>query len=123
MHHLEYSSFCHKDFPQCCFDVVSTSSTSTQHLNNIGGMPCVCSALDYFCLQKQATDSVAYLVSQLSHVDQQGLPILLKEIKGICDLFSTVLAEFMPEIDKYSQNVTVTTRIIVQQLKDLCNKR
>ena len=73
--------------------------------------------------QIHGKDVVSWLVTQLACADNQTLPALLKEIKAISEAFPSILPDHISDIAKYSQSGSVAAQIVIQQLKDLSNKR
>ena len=74
-------------------------------------------------LQDQAKLCVGYLVSQLGTCDHHTQPALLKEIKVVCDVHSSILADYIYDIAQLSDTGPVACRVYVQQLKEICTKR
>lgn len=64
-----------------------------------------------------------YLVTEMANADNHTVPIMLREIKNIGEVYPSVLPDYLVDIEKHAQNSSVAARIIIQQLKDICTKR
>ena len=62
-------------------------------------------------------------MSGLSKADAHTLPVMLREVKEIADVYPSVLPDYMLEIDKYMLSSSISARTVIQQLKDICTKR
>ena len=64
-----------------------------------------------------------YVVSQLAGADNHCLPALLQEIYTIGEAHPSSLSTYMPQINQYANSPTAATRVAVQQIKELLNRR
>ncbi|XP_022252570.1 ventricular zone-expressed PH domain-containing protein homolog 1-like isoform X4 [Limulus polyphemus] len=66
---------------------------------------------------ERGKECLEYLVAQLTKTDHSCLPVLLKEIKGITEVFPILLPLFLPDICSHTEGSTSTARWLIQELK------
>ncbi|KAI8795414.1 ventricular zone-expressed PH domain-containing protein 1 [Biomphalaria glabrata] len=67
---------------------------------------------------EQAKKSMDYLISKLSAVDQSVVPLLLQEIRGLCQMYPNLLSENMEKISRLSSSSSGSVRLMVQQIRE-----
>uniref|UniRef100_T1ISD9 PH domain-containing protein n=1 Tax=Strigamia maritima TaxID=126957 RepID=T1ISD9_STRMM len=67
--------------------------------------------------QEKASDCLDYLVKQLNEAEHATLPILLKEIKSICDFYPVLSDDQLLEISKHWESCSSAGRLYIQQIQ------
>ncbi|XP_076320376.1 protein melted-like isoform X2 [Tachypleus tridentatus] len=66
---------------------------------------------------ERGKECLEYLVAQLAKTDHSSLSVLLKEIKGIMEVFPVLLPLFLPDICSHTEGLNSTTRWLNRELK------
>ena len=84
---------------------------------------CMLTFISFILFQEVSKESIDFLVSKLSGMDQSIMPSVLQEIRGLGQAYQELLTDCVDQISRLCGSGSSAVRLIIQQMKEDVSKR